>query len=357
MIKTIFIICCIAFAAHAQRPLKWVADAVQTAPVTFDCSRGETLTFTPVLKAYGATLTNYTASLQWQTNGMGGLFWSTNALVFAPSMDVGASRYRFWIRAETTNGVMYSAQGTINMLHAPGAIVNALPLPVRVIDFSSILYTNAPWVTVESDPGIPAAIDTAVAQASTNAQASAAAAQSNAIAFALTNWTTKIFNPMNTREYMDGTGSQFVISNYWTMTFSPDFQNVYGNPPPQSSYVFTNDNYAAYFYTLSAMPYNYWVFARTINGFSVECHIGLGVMSWVATSTNQFVLGVVNAPEYGYAVITPAATTSLVSRLASVAYVQAIQEYHQDSYTNLIWKSVYSNGWTWLVAYTNYPAN
>jgi len=144
---------CIAFAAHAQRPLRWVADATQTAPVTFDCSRGETLTFAPVLKAYGTTLTNYTASFQWQTNGMGGLFWSTNALVFAPSMDVGASRYRFWIRAESTNGVMYSAQGTINMLHGPGAIVNALPLPVQHIDFSAVSVTNAPWLlSTDLDP-------------------------------------------------------------------------------------------------------------------------------------------------------------------------------------------------------------
>jgi len=144
---------CIALAAHAQRPLRWEASAVQTAQVTFDCTRGETLTFTPYIKAYGTTLTNYTASFQWQTNGMGGLFWSTNALVFAPSMDVGASRYRFFIRAESTNGVMYSAQGTINMLHGPGATVNALPLPVNVIDFGTVATTNAPWLlSADLDP-------------------------------------------------------------------------------------------------------------------------------------------------------------------------------------------------------------
>jgi hypothetical protein len=26
-----------------------------------------------------------------------------------------------------------------------------------------------------------------------------------------------------------------------------------------------------------------------------------------------------------------------------------------DSYTNLWWRNVYSNGWHWLVAYTNAP--
>lgn len=141
---------CISLAAHAQRPLRWEASAVQTAQVTFDCTRGETLTFTPYIKAYGTTLTNYTASLQWQTNGMGTSFWSTNALVFAPSMDCGANRYRFFIRAESSNGVMYSAQGTINMLQGPGAIVNALPLPVQQIDFAAVAYANAPWLLPDS---------------------------------------------------------------------------------------------------------------------------------------------------------------------------------------------------------------
>ena len=28
---------------------------------------------------------------------------------------------------------------------------------------------------------------------------------------------------------------------------------------------------------------------------------------------------------------------------------------HADSYTNLVWRSVFSNGWHWLVAYTNTP--
>lgn len=33
----------------------------------------------------------------------------------------------------------------------------------------------------------------------------------------------------------------------------------------------------------------------------------------------------------------------------------AAKEIHADSYTNLLWKSVYSNGWHWLVPYTNTP--
>jgi hypothetical protein len=33
------------------------------------------------------------------------------------------------------------------------------------------------------------------------------------------------------------------------------------------------------------------------------------------------------------------------------------KELHRDSATNVIWKTVWSNGWCWVIAYTNYPAN
>ena len=45
-------------------------------------------------------------------------------------------------------------------------------------------------------------------------------------------------------------------------------------------------------------------------------------------------------------VIRPALHTDLMR-------IQVMQ--HVDSYTNLIWQSIYSNGWHWLVAYTNTP--
>lgn len=37
------------------------------------------------------------------------------------------------------------------------------------------------------------------------------------------------------------------------------------------------------------------------------------------------------------------------------AQADAAKELHADSYTNLVWRSVFSNGWHWLVAYTNTP--
>jgi hypothetical protein len=376
---------CISLAAHAQRPLRWVADATQTAFVTFDCTRGETLTFTPYIKAYGITLTNYTASLQWQTNGMGTAFWSTNALVFTPSMDVGANRYRFWIRAESTNGVMYSAQGTINMLHGPGFTPNTLPLPVQLIDFGSVSTTNAPWLLAETDPGIPAAIDSAVAQAGTNAQTMASTAQSNAIAFTSTNQTTRLFNPTNTQEFIDGAGNKYCISNFWDMTFSPEFYSWNEDWPQYTNYLFTG--YSFFVESIgSGFDSIYWTMQWTEEtGFYVSRVRGLSFMQWVST-TNQYVLSFDYYPGSGYVYIRPYSTTNLVATLATEAgtmitigshnsdtnahpaivaslpsftdvtnAVTFRQELHIDSYTNIIWRSVYSNGWMWIVAYTNTP--
>lgn len=39
----------------------------------------------------------------------------------------------------------------------------------------------------------------------------------------------------------------------------------------------------------------------------------------------------------------------------AVAQAAASKELHADSFTNLVWESVYSNGWHWLVAHTNTP--
>ena len=40
---------------------------------------------------------------------------------------------------------------------------------------------------------------------------------------------------------------------------------------------------------------------------------------------------------------------------AAVAVMTAAKELHADSFTNLIWRTVWSNGWCWSVAYTNTP--
>lgn len=145
-IRSVTVACLFAFAALAQVPCKWEAEASQASPAQFSCYRGETLAFQPTFLEYGVTSTNATYTLHYQTNGMGTAYWSTNILQFTPAMDVGASSYTFFIRAATTNGVSYRANGKIKMLGAPGATPNTLPLPVQSINFATVSYLNAPWI-------------------------------------------------------------------------------------------------------------------------------------------------------------------------------------------------------------------
>jgi len=416
----IITVLCIALATalQAQVSLEWVAESSKAKAAEFTAYRGETLFFNPTMEEYGSPMTNYTATLFYQTNGMGSAWWQgTNGMYFTPAMDIGASAYTVYIRAEKTNGISYRANAVVRMLGSPGATPNSIPLPVQRIDFSTTAHTNAPWLLIESDPGIPAAIaaagtnaqaiaaaaqNNAVAIAGTNAQSIASAAQSNAVLFASTNLTTRLFNPSNSSEYIDGAGNKYVINNIYTMTFSSDFKNVYDEPPPQSSFSFTNSNHETYYFSLpGGMGGHYWNFGRNesdpYNGFYSECHIGLGWMVWKATSTNSYVLKVNDTdPYYGAIYITHSVTTNLVARLATESQVtskadasrtisvngvpgtltsnltfnvtggmtgsevtnavEALRDYHRDSYTNLIWHTVYSNGWMWLVAYTNTPS-
>jgi hypothetical protein len=169
--KLSLLVICAALATQGQVLCRWTADNSRTTPVEFSCFRGESLLLSPTLASYGTSITNYTATLLWQTNGMGTAWWSTNVLAFTPSMDVGASKYTIFIRAAMTNGVNYRANGTITMRNAPGYTPNTIPLPVPSIDFATVNTTNAPWLLAELDPGIPAAIATAVAIAGTNTTA------------------------------------------------------------------------------------------------------------------------------------------------------------------------------------------
>jgi len=61
---------------------------------------------------------------------------------------------------------------------------------------------------------------------------------------------------------------------------------------------------------------------------------------------------------------TPVSATQRVDGVAWQSDIAAIRtnyvalaakELHADSFTNLIWRSVFSNGWHFLVAYTNTP--
>lgn len=164
---------CMALAAHAQGVAEWQADVARWQSADWDCGRGETLRLAPSFVSGRSALDLSgigEASFHWQTNGMGHLYWQAPARIdtgsrphrlvadFEPWMDCGAAKYDYFFRAGATNGpVQYRAHGTIRMHGSPGAAPNALPLPVQVLDFAKIAWTNAPWgegggIVEETDP-------------------------------------------------------------------------------------------------------------------------------------------------------------------------------------------------------------
>jgi hypothetical protein len=304
---SLFVICA-ALATQGQVLCRWTADSSRTTPIEFSCFRGESLLLSPTLTSYGKPITNYTGTLLWQTNGMGTAWWSTNVLAFTPAMDVGATRYTIFIRAAMTNGVNYRANGTITMRNAPGFTPNTLPLPVPSIDFATVTPTNAPWLLAELDPGIPDAIATAVAISGTNAQDMADIALVLARDYALTNQVTKLWS--NDR-FVDGLGNSYIVSNFWTMTFSDDFADSLGGVPDQASYA------GEYGTDVSEThgPYDWWTFGNNETGFYVNRRSGVGTYSnWKAT-TNQYVLDVFTTGN-GKAFISHTATTNLIGTFA-----------------------------------------
>ena len=140
----------------AAVPLRWTAEASRPAPYQAQVYRGETVGLAAALTAYGqpVDLDGAQAEFCWQTNGMSSAWWTAPATVasnvvgatWTPDMDCGAASYTFFLRVEA-DGVSYRANGVLRMLGSPGATVNELPFPVRSIDFATVAYTNAPWVT------------------------------------------------------------------------------------------------------------------------------------------------------------------------------------------------------------------
>ena len=155
-----FLALCTALAALAQVPCKWTVDLARVTPADWDCLRGETVELMPSFVS-GRDVRDLSgvesATLWWQTNGMGAAYWSAPASVdtssrphrlvarWTPDMDVGAASYRYFVGAAAPSGTQYRAHGTIRMRGAPGETPNALPLPIQVLDFAKIAWTNAPW--------------------------------------------------------------------------------------------------------------------------------------------------------------------------------------------------------------------
>ena len=149
-----------AIAARAAVPVEWTADIDHPAPAQFAVMRGEAVRLRASLVRGGAPYdpAAESAALYYQTNGMGGTWWSAPATVssnvltadFTAAMDPGAPSVTAFLAATDADGSIYRAFATLRFLHAPGATPNAIDLPVQRIDFAEVAVTNAPW-TLPSD--------------------------------------------------------------------------------------------------------------------------------------------------------------------------------------------------------------
>ena len=127
-------------------PLQWTCDWPEAKSQTFSLYQGETATFEPTFRVNGRTVTNATIEAVWyQTNGMGNAWWKLDGATFAPSNDVGAAAYRFFVEAKTSDDILYRANGALRMLPSPGFTPNAIEPPIVSLDFSTIEVANAPY--------------------------------------------------------------------------------------------------------------------------------------------------------------------------------------------------------------------
>lgn len=119
-----------------------------TKSVNISAYHGESIAFeTTYLDALGNPIEDISVEeLYFQTNGMGQIWFKAKSpSSFGPSDDIGAANYRFFLRAESPDGVNYRANGNLRMLDSPGFTPAELSLPAKSIDFSIIDVKNAPW--------------------------------------------------------------------------------------------------------------------------------------------------------------------------------------------------------------------
>lgn len=129
----------------------WTCEWPAAKSQTFSLYRGETASFEPTFFLNGRAAADIAVTGAWyQTNGMGSAWWPLPGAVFAPSNDVGAASYRFFVDAEEPGGAkVYRANGVLRMLDSPGFSPNSVVPPVLTLDFDVLDVRNSPYPTFE----------------------------------------------------------------------------------------------------------------------------------------------------------------------------------------------------------------
>ncbi|MFZ4397179.1 MAG: hypothetical protein ACOYOU_16310, partial [Kiritimatiellia bacterium] len=175
----------------APQGYRWRAETTDLRPFNIDAFRGETLTLTPTLLAYGVPLDLSgvdSATFYWQTNGSAvASWWSTPATVssatggqvravWSNACDVGASSYNWFIGLSSSSGASYRVYGRLALRHSPGWSPSAAPPPpaLWVSPADLLAVSNALAVALQSLPP-PGASEAALAASNAAERAWAAA--------------------------------------------------------------------------------------------------------------------------------------------------------------------------------------
>lgn len=124
-----------AVISQAAVDIRWEVETAKPQELNQTFEQGATFRLGPKFKDYGiprAFTTSDWAQLYYQTNGMGDA-WFTNTITtismtdtgriwatWSPDLDIGASKYRFFVGVATDSGIIYRAYGSITMKKSPG---------------------------------------------------------------------------------------------------------------------------------------------------------------------------------------------------------------------------------------------
>ncbi len=331
---------------------------------------------------------------------------------WTPAMDVGALAYPYWIGIWPSGSTspVWRLTGTIKLLPSPGFVPNSLLPPVRMLDFAAVTVTNSPWLKLSDWQNGSNALAGAVQTLSTNVSAQIALAtgglarassvtsisqavvsvqaslgvmssqtESNRLAIAAAStysgpgWidpTGGVWNVSYAPVLMDEAWMLTVTTPMWT-AWDEDYGTnlIYGlgtytyeafeHAPPVPLY----HNAVDYTFDGRDVRINF-----STSGFSMYLSYAMSGQNFTAATTSTNLPVVLTASGAGvgqgtlwfrpagwYPGSGPETVTSRVDAVALVSALEVTKELHRDSCTNLIWRTVWSNGWCWAIAYTNTP--
>ena len=247
---------------------RWTVETSKPAATVCDAFQGETIHLEPTLVNYGVAISvsNATLTLYWQTNGMASAWWSKPAeplhsvtgrirAIFAPTNDIGAAQYTFFIQASDTNASNYRAYGLIRLRSSPGYAPTAAPAPayqwVSPADLLAVSNALASAIQALASASEASLISATGALASASESALASATALCAGGYTISNW----WEPLFTATYRATSAATTYTTNSYLIfatslveagliDWSLGYRVLDGWPPPPTWSIIDGTNYA-----------------------------------------------------------------------------------------------------------------